>query len=192
MHEQAGKKGAEMTNSGKSTMTYADLERLLEVYGSDRTRWPVEARASAGQLAARDAAARQLLREAEALDRVLERAPLPSLAMEAALAERILAAARRSPRMVPLAHTAAATAAEQGVGNIVRWPMSRMAWRPLASPALGGAASLLAASLALGVFIGLSGLPQRVLPALEQMTGMALGNNNYTLAQIDPLDEDLL
>ncbi len=85
-----------------NNMTIADFERLLDVYGSDRTRWPVEARASAGQLVARDKAARRLLAEAEALDRTLERAPLPSLAEEAALADRILAAARRSPRMVPV------------------------------------------------------------------------------------------
>ena len=42
------------------------------------------------------------LAEAEALDRVLERAPLPSLAIEAALAERIVAAAQRSPRIVKI------------------------------------------------------------------------------------------
>ena len=83
-----------------NNMTLGEFERLLEVYGSDRTRWPVEARASAAQLAARDPAACRLLIEAEALDRILERAPLPSLASEAALAERIIAAAQRSPRMV--------------------------------------------------------------------------------------------
>ena len=76
-----------MTNTS-NTMTIAELERLLDVYGSDRTRWPVEARASAGHLAARDRAARRLLAEAEALDRALERAPLPTLAQEAAMAER--------------------------------------------------------------------------------------------------------
>ena len=88
-----------MTNAGNN-MTIADLERLLDVYGSDRTRWPVDARAGAGQLATRDKAARRLLGEAEALDRVLERAPLPSLVREAALADRIIAAAQRSPRIV--------------------------------------------------------------------------------------------
>ncbi|KAB2912397.1 MAG: hypothetical protein F9K29_19190, partial [Hyphomicrobiaceae bacterium] len=79
--------GDDMTNAGNN-MTQADFERLLEVYGSDRTRWPVEARTGASHLVARDAAARRLLAEAEALDRVLERAPLPSLAREAALADR--------------------------------------------------------------------------------------------------------
>src|SRR6185503_20683721 len=96
-----------MTSMSNNTMTIADFERLLDVYGSDRTRWPVEARASAGQLVARDRAARRLLAEAEALDRALERAPLPTLAQETAMAERIVAAARRTPRIVAVARLAA-------------------------------------------------------------------------------------
>ena len=47
-------------NTTSNTMTIAEFERLLDVYGSDRTRWPVEARASAGHLVARDRAARRL------------------------------------------------------------------------------------------------------------------------------------
>src|SRR5215470_16568610 len=101
-----------MTGLGNS-MTLLEFERLLDVYGSDRTRWPVDARASAGQLAARDPAARRLLGEAEALDRVLERAPLPSLASEAALAARIVAAAQRSPRMVPTGEPVASRQGER-------------------------------------------------------------------------------
>ena len=68
-----------MTNTSNNGMTLADFERLLDVYGGDRTRWPAEARAAAAQLVARDAKARRMLAEAEALDRVLERAPLPAL-----------------------------------------------------------------------------------------------------------------
>src|SRR5438046_2498673 len=92
-----------MTNMSNTSMTLADFERLLDVYGGDRTRWPAEARAAAAQLVARDGKARRLLAEAEALDRVLERAPLPALATEAALADRIVAAAQRSPRIVRIA-----------------------------------------------------------------------------------------
>lgn len=175
-----------------NTMTIADFERLLDVYGSDRTRWPVEARASAGQLVARDKAARRLLAEAEALDRALERAPLPSLAEEAALAGRILAAARRSPRMVPTAKMDAARLPERAIDNVVQLPSVRTRKRWLTPTAFGGAAGMLAASLALGVFIGLSGLSQGMLPALEDMTGIALGSGNHVVAQIDMLDEDLL
>jgi hypothetical protein len=146
----------------------------------------VAARANAGQLVARLPAARRLLAEAEALDRVLERAPMTSLAREAALAERVVAAARRSPRMVAKSaatHPPAGAVAPELPGH-PRWLTSRTAF--------GGAAGALAASLVLGVLIGLSSLSQSVLPALEQMTGIALSPTSSLIAQVDLLDEDLL
>ena len=180
-----------MTNTS-NTMTSAEFERLLDIYGSDRTRWPVEARASAGQLVARDRAARRLLAEAEALDRALERAPLPTLAQEAAMAERIVAAARRTPRMVSVAKLAAVHPAAPA-DNVVALPAAPAQRRWLASrAAFGGVAGALAASLLLGVFLGLSNLSQGLLPALEQLTGISLGSNSSIVAQVDLLDEDLL
>jgi len=178
-----------MSNNG---MTIADFERLLDVYGSDRSRWPVEARACAGQLVARDKTARRLLAEAEALDKTLERAPLPSLAAEAALADRIIAAARRSPRMVPASTAIAAGGGHRTAGNVVRLPgtAARPLW--LRPTGLASAAGMLAASLALGVFLGVSSLSQGVLPALEDMTGITLGTQTRAVAQVDLLDEDLL
>src|SRR6266704_1615701 len=141
-----------MTSMSNNIMTTADFERLLDVYGSDRTRWPVEARASAGQLVARDRTARRLLAEAEALDRTLERAPLPSLGEEAALADRILAAARRSPRMVAPAKLDVARMAPRVSDNVVRLPGPGARPRRLRPTVFGGAAGMLAASLALGIF----------------------------------------
>lgn len=181
-----------MTNAVNNSMTQGELERLLEVYGSDRTRWPVEARASAGQLVARDKAAARMLAEAEALDRVLERAPLPSLATEAALADRIVEAARRSPRMVRIGGEVPAAAPRRDA-DVISLPRSGAGRRWLGRQSIGGAAGVLAASLTIGVFIGLAGMPQGVLPALQEMTGIHLvGNSGYNLAQADPLDEDLL
>ncbi len=179
-------------NNTSNTMTIAEFERLLEVYGSDRTRWPVEARAGAGQLVARDRAARRLLAEAEALDRALERAPLPSLAREAELAERILAAARRSPRMVPTSRADAAWPEASRARDVVRLPALRARPQWLTRPAFGGAAGVLAASLLFGVYLGLSNLAQGVVPALEQMTGIPLSAGGPVVAQVDLLDEDLL
>jgi len=182
-----------MTHANNTPMTLAELERLLDVYGSERTRWPAEARAGAGQLVARDRAARRLLAEAEALDRVLERAPLPSLAKEAALAERILAAARRSPRIVSIGEPAAVPAAPAETRPITPWRWLGVRVRTLAGSEAGRAASLMAAALAFGVVIGLSNLPQGVLPAIEEMTGISLGSSaSYAVAHVDSLDEDLL
>ena len=178
-----------------NNMTLPEFERLLDVYGSDRTRWPVEARASAAQLAARDPAACRLLVEAEALDRVLERAPLPSLASEAALAERIVAAAQRSPRMVrtgdgsaAVAGPAKASAAGTSGGSVLSFSERR---RWLHGNPAGRAAGLLAACLMLGIFLGASALPQPLIPALEELTGLSLASGN-AMQTLDPFDEDLL
>ena len=176
-----------MTNTSNTSMTLADFERLLDVYGGDRTRWPAEARAAAAQLVARDAKARRTLAEAESLDRVLERAPLPSLAVEAALAERIVAAAQRSPRIVKIAG---------GQSSVVSLPDGQaLPPQRSASWKLGRlrevrAATLLAASLMVGIFIGISNVPQSVVPALADLAGTDQGA--YSLAQVEPYDEDVL
>jgi hypothetical protein len=178
-----------MTNAGNN-MTIGDLERLLDVYGSDRTRWPVDARSGAGQLATHDKAARRLLGEAEALDRVLERAPLPSLVREAALADRIIAAAQRSPRIVHI-DDAPAPKAAIAAENVIRWPGGRDRSRWVRSEA-GRVAGLFAASLLCGIYFGVSNVAQG---ALEDVAGMTFGastSSGPTLAQLDPLDEDLL
>jgi hypothetical protein len=169
-----------MTNKNNITMTSGDFERLLEVYGGDRTRWPAEERAAAAQLVARDAKARHLLAEAEALDRVLERAPLPALALEAELADRIVAAAQRSPRIVRIGGAAASNEP---------LPQSKPVWKRLPFGS-ARAAGVLAASLVAGIFIGLTNLPQSVLPALADL--MTVDRGGYNLAQVEPFDEDVL
>lgn len=172
-----------MTNMNNSGMTLADFERLLDIYGGDRTRWPADGRAAAAQLVSRDAKARRILAEAEALDRVLERAPLPSLAVEAGLAERIVAAAQRSPRIVGSAGEMAA-AATAGAGT----PAQQQARRGRRADLR--AAALLAASLLVGIFIGASGVPQNVVPALADLA--SADRAGYSLAYVEPFDEDVL
>jgi hypothetical protein len=167
-----------------NTMTLADFERLLDVYGGDRTRWPAEARAAAGQLAAREVKAHRLLAEAEALDRVLERAPLPGLATEAALADRIVTAAQRSPRIVKLSSDGQGTLPDASA-PAPSGPRRRVFPRQDIR-----AAAVLAASLMAGIFIGLSNVPQSVLPGLADLVGIDRGS--YNLAQVEPFDEDVL
>jgi hypothetical protein len=175
---------ADMTNTTNTGMTLADFEQLLDVYGGDRSRWPAEKRAAAAQLVARDGNARRLLAEAEGLDRALERAPLPALATEAALADRIVAAARRSPRIVSVSPPrsdgaqAAVTSARPAEAGWTAFPGGR-----------ASAAGLLAASLVGGFLLGLSSLPQGVVPHLADLAGIDRGG--YSLAQVD-LDEDVL
>jgi hypothetical protein len=153
------------------SMTLAELGQLLDVYGADRLRWPANARAAAAQLVARDAEARRRLAEAEALDRVLDSAPLPALAVETALAERIVAAAQRSPRIVKLEESrpAAADTPVQAVTPPAVRPNLR---RPIFLGREARALGFLAASLAIGVVLGAELTPQ-ILPELAEMAGLA-------------------
>ena len=183
-----------MTMSAR--MTYAEFEHLLAVYGSDRTRWPVEARTEAALLVAKSAEARQLLAETEAFDRVLDRAPLPPLAGEAALSARILLAAQRSPRVVsvrPDAGKARGTSRIAGSQPLsMRLRTAGLSGMRFATSRAGLGAILSAASLALGVLIGLSDPGQTWLRPVQQLSAALAGGGTTAVAQFDPLDEDTL
>jgi hypothetical protein len=177
-------------------LTRAEFERLIDVYGADRLRWPPEARAGAAQLVAQDEQARRLLTEAEALDRALERAPAPSLAAEAALVERILAAAQRSPRMAYAGRPRGAAAAQQAPRRLDRFQQLtrrvRVGW-PMRS-GLAPAAAVLAVSLFAGVLLGFADTFTPV-SVLEEVAGLAL-DDPAAVALVrgsgDLLDEDQL
>jgi hypothetical protein len=173
--------------SNKS-MTKAELVQLLDVYGADRARWPAEARELAAHLVTSDAEVGRLLAEAEALDRLLERAPVPGLAVEVALAERILASAQRSPRIVRLPGSGRAAATPASPVETAADPDAAGGrWRQRLFTREVGAISFLAASLAFGVVIGSSSLPPQLLPALFDMAGLASDRNG--LVQIALSDE---
>lgn len=162
------------------SMTLAEFSRLLDVYGADRARWPAAARAAAAHLVSRDAEARQLLAESEALDRVLQSAPVPTLAVEAALAERIVAAALRSPRMVKLPDAQPAAAAPAAAMPPAATRRGWLLSRPV------GAAGFLAASLVVGVMIGQLSLPRQLAPELAELAGLG---SDRDLVQIAISDE---
>lgn len=130
-----------MTDKSTKEGTGLDaLEQVLDRFGADRTRWPAPVRRDFAGLIARDDGAKARLREAEALDKLLDLAPQPTIDTRA-LASRIVAAARaETPAVSPL--------------------KARVAWARLdrrAAEAQWPAAAVLAASLVLGAFFGLSG-----------------------------------
>lgn len=159
------------------------LGTLVDRFGADRTRWPAPDRLRFATLLKESAEARRTLAEAEALDRLLDEAPLVDAGRHGALCDRIVARA--------LAETAGATAApradrsmagevqgsqgsqaapgsEAERGNVADLAAARASRRPAPSrlPRFGSrlaasawpAAALLAASLAIGIFAGSSGL----------------------------------
>lgn len=184
-------KTTQMTKSAH--MTYADFEHLLAVYGSDRARWPVEARKEAAKLVAMNVQARQLLAEMEALDRVLDRAPLPSLEREAALTARIMDAAQRTPRVVATrpgqdVRATAALAPRAAVDG--RTPLtSRLR---LAGTRAGLGAMISAASLVAGILIGLTNSGPTWFRPVQQISAALTGGSVMSQASYDPLDEDTL
>ncbi len=168
-----------MTNNIKTGM--ALLEETLDIYGADRTRWPLEVRRTLSGLLSDKAEARRLLAEGEALDRLLDLAPALENERVVALASRIAAASRTTPRM--------AATANVPVPKKAAWPARR---------AMSGMA--LAASLVLGIMTGQS---VEMAPAVSEFavavgldTGADVTAGNNTVALGDEadtgFDEDLL
>lgn len=143
------------------------FEQVLERYGSDRTRWPAPVRMRFARLLSEDGAAEQRLREAEALDRLLDLAPPPAVDARA-LADRIMAAVE---------------------ADTVALPAPKRAWSPeivrnrvtTGGRTHGPAAALLAASLVLGMFSGLSGTFDT---AVQPLVADATYDGDVDLSQI--------
>ena len=125
----------------RSSAQIKRLNDILAAFGPDADRWPDEERASLVALARSDAEAEGLLREAEALDRVMALAPAGN--PSAGLKDRIVAAAAadadKEARIVPIS---AARAATQGRSR----PRGAY-WEGVA----------LAASFVLGLYLGIAG-----------------------------------
>lgn len=116
-----------------------ELEAALDTYGADRTRWPAPLRLSLSGLIAGNPDARRMLKDAEAFDQLLDKAPQYDATRLSKLSDRIAAAAERQPRLV--------TSQE-------RTQTSVRAAKSVLRRHHGIAATALAASLVLGVFAG--------------------------------------
>jgi hypothetical protein len=181
--------------------------RLLDAYGADRLRWPATDRLRFARFVAPDDEARRQLAEAEALDRLLDRAEAQGASAfiggddERALVDRIVAAATAEGRSA-----VAAPGDADGAGcyervtvdaSPARTPRAALAralaraetatWRRDA-PAL----ALLAASLAAGLMVGLSGLAAPAVATLTAMIGGTLDAEVETvlLDEGDDTNED--
>jgi hypothetical protein len=137
----------------------AQLEAVLDTYGARSGRWPEAVRAELLAFIAQDAQAARLLAEAQALDRMLDGAPpMPPHGLES----RIMAAAASLPQEVGRGEAMPPRRATIRTGKALVVPSSakrgfRRMWPEL---------TLLAASLFLGLLIGLSG---QALPALQRV-----------------------
>lgn len=145
------------------------LADVLDKFGADRTRWPAAARREISALLTVSAEARRQLSEAEAFDRLLDKVPGVDAGKVAALADKIMAASRTTPRV-------AAT----------RTPPPPRAMPVLRRRTAGFAA--LAASLMIGILAGQSASVQPTVSDLADYVGLS-GNGGGLIATAPRLDE---
>ena len=182
-----------MTKMDKRAEDREALERLLEIYGADRTRWPARERLRFAGVVGDDTVAARMLAEAGALDRLLEQAPRASGADIDALKERIVATALRSgaPQL------AVVSGGKAGVAKRPSLPTRSSAFAARFGHGQWPAAAMLAASLVLGVMVGSTGTLDNTLQEVADVAGfgstasdssqLALGDDVY-----GQMDEDLL
>jgi anti-sigma factor RsiW len=142
------------------------LQRLLDGYGADRTRWPAPERLRFASLLAEDSEARRMVAEAAALDRLIDLAPLVGDDRRKRLVDRIVARAASEPRVpggidiVGRRHGGGDRASRPTTGRpervLAQWP----------------AAMLMAASLALGIFAGTTNTVERVIAPWTVVVGL--------------------
>lgn len=164
------------------------LERVLDVYGADRDRWPAADRLRLARLVAESGEARRMLREAAALDRLIDMAPSVAAEREAALAARIVARARTTPRLAGSRPDAATTRFARAPVNAAVARFGRIA------PAV----SLLAAALVLGIFTGWKsgdlypGLRPAAVETADATDAPVLADIVFGEAGFDPIEEEFL
>ncbi len=153
-----------MTDRMQHSRELDALERLLDSHGADRTRWPAPARLRFASLITESPEARRAMRGAEALDRLLDRAPATTDARRAALADRILSAALDEASQPAAGQATVVPLAGR------RKRMDQVASRVASSG--WSAAALLAASLLVGVFAGVSGKIPPAVQSVALLTGV--------------------
>jgi len=146
-----------MSGDGK----LAEFRELLDRYGSRPEGWPAARREEMLRLCAENSRARALLAEAEALDAVLRETTVAPASPD--LAVRLLRRAAATPREGVPARKAAPPSAANDNRPVMRWL----------------AAGWLAASLLIGIWLGLSGrivVPPSLIERGEAVADVGAGD----------------
>ena len=155
-----------MADSGPTKASKDRLEAVLAAYGADPARWPRQDRALASLLAAKDPAMAASVEDARGLDSALARASRPVAPAEAL--ERLMARAGDRP------------------GNVATFIGRARTGPPMGRAVLPGriaALTALAASLALGLYLGASGRGDWLTTPL-----LAEEAPEYLTAEVDVVD----
>ncbi len=130
----------------KMTGNSEQLKRLndvLAIYGADPAGWPVKESEALQLLLRSDRSAARVHNEAIALEKVLSHAPAgtPDAALKQRIVDAAIADGAREPRIVPISSARKARRDGLGYGKGSLWPAAAMA-----------------ASFALGLYLGVAGL----------------------------------
>lgn len=156
----------------KDTAELTAFEQHLEVYGAHAERWPAAARERFEQLLADEARARELLADAQALERLLDRAPLPNPARMQALSDRIVALATDEvgrASAAPVIIDLAARRRSRPAPPAFQWKL----------------ASALAASLIFGIYIGTAPPVVSAVEAIASAVGLPADAESSDLVLFD-------
>ena len=150
----------------------ARLGEVLDVYGANTSRWPDKDRDALQAFVEADAQARRLHREAQALERVMDAAP--SMRASADLKANIVAAA---------------TSDEHREAKVVPIDAARKSGKPSVTPGRSTRlwpAAALAASFALGVYLGVSGVGGIELDNALRLAALNNGNGAEEAGYAEP------
>ncbi len=166
--------------SANQTIELSQLQALLEAYGADTKRWPHQYRRAADAMSMSHAEARAMWDEAQALERLLDCAPLRDAAPQADLAARIVASAisQRPARPAPQSLPDNVVPLRRPTPQASTLPVGRGAGQRRTGWQTGG---VLAASLMLGLLIGGFGLTAGMLDLDDDDTVAAIsGDGMFT------------
>jgi len=152
-----------MTNKAKPDLSLERLGDVLDACGPSPATWPEDERAGLIALSRSNGEAGRLVHEAQMLSRLLDEARGP--AVSDALKSRIIEAARRS-----------GNESDPGERDVVVAFPSAATARRILSPHLPQAA-LLAASLLIGAWAGVSGTMDGLIEAPLEMAGFISPDN---------------
>jgi len=165
------------------------LEETLSAAGARPSCWPDDCRARLAAFIETDPDAARLFAEAKALDRVLASAPKcrPRAGFEA----DIVSAALKLPQ-----NRGGGAGTVLGFGNgLQRRSAGESGHSPMPAPSFWGGGALLAASLMLGIYIGVSGNAVPTLRNIELLasndldTGFAISGSLFGPGELDESDQ---
>lgn len=143
------------TMKNKLKISPVSFAAILDSYGADRSRWPAEMRAALEEYISRSKSAQTLVREAGALERTLNASQ--TVAASSALKARIMTSvtgdAEKPAKVVPISVVKP---------SILPAGIARPYW----------SAAALAASFAIGLYLGIDGIVSKTVDDAVQVSGL--------------------